>query len=169
MADQANQATLDVNQIFAGLGKEGRPISVTTNEASATEKTATDLTIAEKIQAQNQAERQAIDNQGLAEVRETISDLFQEKTEVGTTDDTNSPTDLIDIEAIATKAPEKLISGADNAAEVAAFSQETQALYQEKAAAKAVATGETVADINELVINGIKQNADAEKIIQEMR
>lgn len=171
MADQANQATLDVNKIFAGVGKEGRPVSVATNEALVTEKTAADLTIeAEEIQAQNQAKQQAIDNQGLAEAREIISDLSKEKIETDVADETNPPTDLVDIEAIATKEPEKLINGVDNTAEVVAFGQETQALYQEKAAKAAatlVATEETTADINELVINGIKQNADAEKIVQE--
>ena len=172
MADQANQATLNVNKIFAGVRKEGNPTSGAVSEVTTAGKVPIDLaTEAEKTPTQNQAERQAIDDQGVAEARKIISDLFREKTEASVPGETNSPAGLIDIEAIATKEPEKLINGVDNTAEVAAFSQETQALYQEKVAAKAAATlaatGETVADINELVINGIKQNADAEKTVAE--
>lgn len=179
----ADQATLNVNDVFAGVvgvGKEGAPVTAgsPTNEAIAAEKAVADLVSAtRKKQEKQHAAQQKIDSEGMLEARRVIA-----ANSLGTADNL----EIIDIEALATQKPEKLITGADNTAEVAAFSQETQALYRVKAEGEATAieqtqkqaqaevskigineTGINEAGINQIVVNGIKQTVDAEKVIQE--
>ncbi len=190
----ADQATLDVNKIFAGVNKEGRPSSGI--EFPVTEKTTADLiTEAQEAQVKQAAEQQLKDAEDIAEAREIISDLYKRRTEIEAIVDSGSEqlianTDQeaakVNIEVAATKIPENLVIGAENTAEVTAFSQETQSLYEKKAqderalkneqktimtnievAATKIPEKQAETGINELVINGIKQKVDDEKIIQE--
>lgn len=178
----ADQAASNVNKIFSStVGKEGTPATVVTatGEAMTTKKVAAaSVAATEEMQEKEHAALLLHDIEDLVIARQVIEDVGAKQKEEELTNIEQIATNslkpepvLINIEAIATKIPEKPVdvinNRADNGAEVAAFTREAQVLYTQKAEKERAANLTTETGINEVVVNGIKQKIDAEQTIRE--